>query len=204
MKLLLSEIFYSLQGEGHHAGKPAVFVRLAGCNLACDFCDTDFSVKERAEPEAVFARIAAFPSRFVILTGGEPTLQAWALEPLLSRLRRDGYFVAVETNGSNTAPLEADWFTVSPKLGQGGEWRRKSGDELKLVYEGEGQDLAFFEDSDFRHYYLQPKEIRTGRFGKGERDEAATRAEWEGTVAAVLRRPKWRLSFQLHKELRIR
>jgi hypothetical protein len=92
--------------------------------------------------------------------------------------------------------------TESPKLSQGGECKLRRGDELKLVYEG--QDLAFFEDSEFAHYFLQPKEIRTGRFGKGERDVAATRAEWERTVAAAKANPRWRLSLQMHKELGLR
>jgi len=108
----------------------------------------------------------------------------------------------METNGTSTDTLGVDWVTVSPKLSQGGDWKLKAGDELKLVYEG--QDLAFYEDSAFGHYFLQPKEIRTGQFGKGERDEAATRAEWARTIDATLARPLWKLSFQLHKTLGLR
>src|SRR5690606_5837000 len=108
----------------------------------------------------------------------------------------------METNGTSEDTLGVDWVTVSPKLSQGGEWRLRRGNELKLVYEG--QDLAFFEDSEFAHYFLQPKEIRTGSFGKGERDVAATRSEWDRTIAAAMANPKWKLSFQLHKELGLR
>ncbi len=201
-KLLISEIFYSLQGEGFHAGTPAIFVRAAGCNLACVFCDTDFSPRERLEVEDVMERLKAFPARFVVLTGGEPTLQVAGFRELTARLHEAGYYVTVETNGSSIETLGADWVTVSPKLSQGGQWVMRQGDELKLVFEG--QSLEAFEDSRFQHYFLQPKEIRTGIFGAGERDEAATRVQWEKTIEAVLARPKWKLSFQLHKELGLR
>jgi organic radical activating enzyme len=200
--LRISEIFYSLQGEGFHAGTPAVFVRGAGCNLACDFCDTDFSLKEKLEPEEVVARIAEHPAKFVVLTGGDPTIQAEGFRKLTELLHARGYYVTMETNGTSPDTLGVDWVTVSPKLSQGGDWVLRDGDELKLVYED--QDLSFFEDSRFDHYFLQPKEIRTGRFGKGERDPTATRAEWERTIHAALARPRWKLSFQLHKELGLR
>jgi 7-carboxy-7-deazaguanine synthase len=200
--LRISEIFYSLQGEGFHAGTPAVFIRGAGCNLACDFCDTDFSLKEKLEPEEIVARIAEFPARFVVLTGGDPTIQPEGFRQLTALLQQRGYYVTMETNGTSEDTLGVDWVTVSPKLSQGGDWRLKTGNELKLVYEG--QDLSFYEDSNFSHYFLQPKEIRTGHFGKGERDVGATRAEWERTIDAALARPRWKLSFQLHKELGLR
>jgi 7-carboxy-7-deazaguanine synthase len=198
----LSEIFYSLQGEGFHAGTPAVFIRAAGCNLACAFCDTDFSLKEKLEPEEVVGRIAEYPARFVVLTGGEPTIQPDSIRALVALLHERGYYVTMETNGTSTDTLGVDWVTVSPKLSQKGEWNLKTGDELKLVYEG--QDLAFFEDSQFAHYFLQPKEIRTGQFGKGERDETATRDQWVRTIEATLARPRWKLSFQMHKTLGLR
>lgn len=200
--LRLAEIFYSLQGEGFHAGTPAVFVRMAGCNLSCAFCDTDFSPKERLTPEEVLTRIADFPAKFVVLTGGEPTIQPEAVRALVTLLHARGYYVTMETNGTSTDTLGVDWVTVSPKLSQGGAWNLKRGDELKLVYEG--QDLATFEDSEFAHYFLQPKEIRTGQFGRGERVEDATRAEWARTIDAALARPPWKLSFQLHKTLGLR
>ena len=199
--LRIAEIFYSLQGEGFHAGTPAVFIRGAGCNLACAFCDTDFSLKARRTPEEILEEIAKYPARFVVLTGGEPTIQAEGFRALTALLHKNGYTVTMETNGTSIDTLGVDWVTVSPKLSQGGAWVLRAGSELKLVYEG--QDLAFFEDSDFTHYFLQPKEIRTAQFGAWERDEAATRAEWERTAAAMAR-PRWKLSFQLHKVLGLR
>lgn len=200
--LRITEIFHSIQGEGYHAGTPAIFVRGTGCNLACDFCDTDFSPREKLTPEAVLERLSAFPCRFVVLTGGEPTWQPAGFRALVDLLHARGYYVTMETNGTSSDDLGVDWVTVSPKLSQKGEWVMRKGQELKLVYEG--QDLGYFEESEFEHYFLQPKEIRTAPWGKGERDEARTRAERERTVAAVLAHPRWRLSFQLHKELGLR
>jgi organic radical activating enzyme len=200
--LRISEIFHSIQGEGFHAGTPAIFIRGSGCNLACDFCDTDFSPREKLTPDEVLERISPFsPCRFVVLTGGEPTLQP-AFRDLVDLLHAHGYYVTMETNGSSQETWGVDWVTVSPKLSQKGKWLLKRGQELKLVYEG--QDLSFYEDSEFGHYFLQPKEIRTGRWGGGERDLERSRAERERTVRAVLAHPAWRLSIQLHKELGLR
>ena len=198
----ISEIFYSLQGEGFHSGTPAVFIRGAGCNLACTFCDTDFSLKEKLAPEEIVERIAQYPAKFVVLTGGDPTIQPAGFKKLIGLLHQAGYYVTMETNGTSADTLGVDWITVSPKLSQGGEWMLRKGNELKLVYEG--QELEFFENSDFDHYFLQPKEIRSGSFGKGERDIEATRMEWERTIDALLAHPRWKLSFQLHKELGLR
>jgi 7-carboxy-7-deazaguanine synthase len=200
--LHISEIFYSIQGEGYHAGTSAIFIRSSGCNLACTFCDTDFSPKEKLTPEAVLARISGFPCRFIVLTGGEPTIQPRAIRGLVQLLHQNGYYVTLETNGSSLDTLGVDWVTVSPKLSQKGKWLLKQAQELKLVYES--QDLSFYEASAFEHYYLQPKEIRTALWGGGERDHVATRVEWDKTVAAVLAHPKWKLSIQLHKELGLR
>lgn len=200
--LRITEIFHSIQGEGFHAGTPAVFVRGTGCNLACDFCDTDFSPRERLTPAAIADRLAAFPCRFVVLTGGEPTIQADGFRALVSLLHDRGYYVTMETNGTSADNLGVDWVTVSPKLSQKGAWVLRKGQELKLVYEG--QDLAFFEKSEFDHYFLQAKEIRTAPWGKGERDSTRTREEWARTAAAVMAHPRWKLSFQLHKELGLR
>ena len=200
--LRIAEIFYSLQGEGFHAGTPAVFVRGAGCNLACAFCDTDFSMKARRAPGDILEEISKYPARFVVLTGGEPTIQAEGFRALTALLHENGYTVTMETNGTSGDTLGVDWVTVSPKLSQGGQWVLRTGDELKLVYEG--QDLSFFEESDFSHYFLQPKEIRSGQFGAGERDEAATRMEWARATEAAMARPRWKLSFQLHKVLGLR
>lgn len=200
--LRITEIFHSIQGEGFHAGTSAIFVRATGCNLACDFCDTDFSPRERLAPGAVLERLAGFPCRFVVLTGGEPTVQPHGFRALVELLHANGYFVTMETNGSSRDTLGVDWVTVSPKLSQKGTWVLRKGQELKLIYEN--QDLRFYEESEFDHYFLQAKEIRSAQWGKGERDVGKTREEWERTAAAVMANPRWKLSFQLHKELGLR
>lgn len=200
--LRITEIFHSIQGEGFHAGTAAIFIRGTGCNLACDFCDTDFSPRERLTPQAVLDRLAGYPCRFVVLTGGEPTIQPRGFRALVELLHANGYFVTMETNGSSEDTLGVDWVTVSPKLSQKGTWVLKQGQELKLIYES--QDLRFYEESAFEHYFLQAKEIRSAPWGKGERDVGKTRLEWEKTAAAVMSNPRWKLSFQLHKELGLR
>src|SRR5215469_2629826 len=113
----LAEIFYSIQGEGTFSGTPAVFVRLAGCNLACDFCDTDYSLKFLASVEDVVARVRAEGGDcpMVILTGGEPLAQSETLA-LIDALRSDGRRVHIESNGTIQAALPSDvWLCVSPK-----------------------------------------------------------------------------------------
>lgn len=117
MMLQLAEIFYSIQGEGEHTGKPAVFVRLAGCNLSCDFCDTDYSLKFFAGVDDVVAKVRELGKDcpMVVLTGGEPLAQRETLD-LIAALRRDGRRVHIESNGTIAADLPDDvWLTVSPK-----------------------------------------------------------------------------------------
>jgi 7-carboxy-7-deazaguanine synthase len=117
MMLALSEIFYSIQGEGTWTGTPAVFVRLAGCNLACDFCDTDYSTKSFASPEEIVAMVrkAGRDCPMVVLTGGEPLAQA-ETPALIEALRRDGRRIHIESNGTIFTELPDDvWLCVSPK-----------------------------------------------------------------------------------------
>jgi organic radical activating enzyme len=201
LEIAVNKIFFSIQGEGFHTGTPAVFIRTAGCNLACSWCDTDFVLKQKIPLQSIIQQIEEFPSKFVVLTGGEPTLQAESISKLVILLHKRSYYVALETNGTSLNTMGADWITVSPKLSQGGEWILKKGDELKLVYEQ--QDLSFFKDSQFTYYFLQPMEIRTQKGGAGNRDIARTREQWVNTVEAVINNPGWKLSFQIHKELGI-
>jgi organic radical activating enzyme len=115
--LQLAEIFYSIQGEGMWTGTPAVFVRLAGCNLACDFCDTDYSVKEFASVDEIVARVGEIgvDCPMVVLTGGEPLAQA-ETPALIAALRADGRRVHIESNGTIFTELPRDvWLCVSPK-----------------------------------------------------------------------------------------
>ena len=109
----VNDIFYSLQGEGRNTGRAAVFVRFSGCNLRCSFCDTDFSSFREMTSDEIIKEISQYPARFVVLTGGEPTLQVTAA--FVNQLHEAGFEVAIETNGTLPIPENIDWVTVSPK-----------------------------------------------------------------------------------------
>ena len=175
MTYSVKEIFYTLQGEGTHAGRPAVFCRFAGCNLwtgreedrssaVCKFCDTDFvgtdgtlggKFAEAEDLAKVISSLWPVPSlknRFVVLTGGEPSLQVD--DSLVDGLHAEGFEIAIETNGTLLPPKGIDWICVSPK--QGSTLALKKGSELKLVYPQRGLDPAELENLEFDHFLLQP------------------------------------------------
>jgi 7-carboxy-7-deazaguanine synthase (Cx14CxxC type) len=206
----VKECFYTLQGEGKHAGRPAVFLRFAGCNLwsgreadrasaVCTFCDTDFVGTDGEgggsfrTPEALAAHVAArWPAGgggtpYVVCTGGEPTLQLDA--PLVDALHAAGFEIAVETNGTRPVVAGVDWVCVSPKAGAPVVQTR--GDELKLVYPQATAMPERFAGLDFRHFLLQPM------------DGPARTANTEAAVAYCLAHPQWGLSLQTHKTLGI-
>lgn len=210
MTYLIKEIFYTLQGEGGHAGRPAVFCRFSRCNLwtgrerdrpraICQFCDTDFVGTDgdgggrfHTAQDLADAVEAAWPNadrthRFVVCTGGEPLLQLD--EDAIDALHDRGFEVAVETNGTRPAPRGIDWLCVSPKIGSSLVLTR--GDELKLVYPQAGGDPAQFEELDFRYFRLQPL------------DDANRQAHTRAAVEYCLKNPRWTLSLQTHKYLGI-
>ena len=137
----VNEIFYSLQGEGRWMGRPAVFVRMSGCNLKCPFCDTDFRGYSEMSADDILSRCLeeGGECRFIVLTGGEPSLQVD--EQLISTLHQAGYYLSMETNGTHAIPEGIDWVTCSPKVDftEGGEPVVKQVDELKLIFDGEHQ-----------------------------------------------------------------
>ena len=210
MTYAVKEIFYTLQGEGANTGRAAVFCRFAGCNLwtgreqdrhqaTCQFCDTDFVGTDgpgggrfASAGELAAAVAAAWPParsgpRFVVCTGGEPLLQ---LDPeLLLALHRQGFEIAVETNGTLPPPDGIDWLCVSPKAGA--DLVVTSGDEIKLIFPQDGAEPDRFEQLGFRHYFLQPMD--------GPEREANTSA----ALRYCLAHPRWRLSLQTHKLLGI-
>jgi 7-carboxy-7-deazaguanine synthase len=205
MSYAVKEIFRTLQGEGHNAGRSAVFCRFAGCNLwnglerdrasaVCTFCDTDFLGVDGdgggrfGDAGSLAAKIARVwgedrQYRFVVLTGGEPLLQVD--EDLLSALHSLGFEIALETNGSLKAPPGVDWITVSPK--GAAPLSQTQGDELKLVFPQKGLDPMNFEGLAFDHYLLQPLD--------GPDRESNTAS----AIAYCMRHPRWRLSLQTHK-----
>lgn len=212
MTYRLKEIFYTLQGEGTHAGRPAVFARFASCNLwtghekdrqraVCQFCDTDFVgtdgpgggrfVTADALADAIDSTWAGQPNpsveRYVVCTGGEPLLQLDA--QAIGALHARGFAVAVETNGTQPAPVELDWICVSPKAEA--PLVLTTGDELKLVYPQETAQPERFEHLSFKRFLLQPMD--------GPEQDENTRL----AVEYCLAHPQWRLSLQTHKYLGI-
>lgn len=192
----INEIFYSIQGEGFHAGTPAVFVRFSGCNLHCAFCDTRHQVHTLMSEEAIVKAVAACPARLVILTGGEPSL--FVTDGLVDKLHKVEKYVAVETNGTHPLPATIDWVTLSPKDGfcDNAAIRLEQCDELKLVYNGQPEaTIERYAEFPAGHYYLQPCD--TG-------DEQENRRIVRETVDYCLKHPHWNISIQLHKVLQVR
>jgi len=218
MTYAVKEIFYTLQGEGANAGRPAVFLRFTGCNLwtgierdrlkgpgGCSrWCDTDFvgtngagGNKFRRANDLVAAVCAHWPGPteinapavpLCVCTGGEPLLQVD--RALLDAFENAGWHVAIETNGTIAPPPGKAWLTVSPKAGS--HLRVLRGDELKLVYPQVGAEPERFEDLAFQHFFLQPLD---GPYKAKHTQEA---------VEYCLGHPRWRLSLQTHKILGIR
>ena len=198
MTYRVNHIFYSLQGEGANAGRPAVFVRFAGCNLRCSFCDTEFNTfKEMSADDIVEAvQLLTDQRPIVVLTGGEPTLQVD--EALVHQLHQHGYWVAMESNGTRPAPGNLDWLTVSPKF-NGEAWHLlpdgKQPNEVKIVFDLETprrlENLTLpYPDVRPPYLFLQPCD-------KG--DTAANATIMSACIDYIKRHPKWRLSLQTHK-----
>lgn len=156
IKYRINEIFYSIQGEGRNTGMPAVFIRFAGCNLKCSFCDTDHSEKMLMTKEEILRKVEKFACGNIILTGGEPTNQD--IYDLIVFLSDEDYYICLETNGTNLIEdyeIYLDWITVSPKSLS--NWKLRRGTELKLVYTEQYIDeLDKYFLEGFSFYYLQP------------------------------------------------
>lgn len=193
----VNEIFYSLQGEGYHAGMPAIFVRFSGCNLKCSFCDTNHTSYSEMSYEEICREVAKYPASLVVLTGGEPSLSVD--DTLLDKLHEIGKKIAVETNGTHPLPRAIDWITLSPKSGMapGGEAIVIDyADEIKVV--NVGQDLE--------QYFSMPQRKRDTKMFLQPcftEDEAERSRNLADTIAKVKADPRWRLSAQLHRYLNI-
>lgn len=206
----VKEAFYSVQGEGFHAGRPAIFCRLTQCNLwtgrekdretaICKFCDTDF-IGTDGQNGGVFQTAEALCKHlmqlwpdsdvhpFVVLTGGEPLLQAD--QTLIDHLKQHQFEIAIETNGTKLPPKGIDWVCVSPKASA--EVILTQGDELKLVYPQLENQPSQFEHLDFQHFYLQPLDTH---------EPKTSQANLKACLQFCLKQPKWKLSLQTHKIL---
>ncbi|MEG8053925.1 7-carboxy-7-deazaguanine synthase [Sphingomonas aerolata] len=210
MSYAVKEMFLTLQGEGVNAGRRAVFVRFAGCNLwsgreqdrataVCRFCDTDFVGTDGlgggkfADARALADAVAGFwgtgtQDRFVVLTGGEPMLQID--DAIVDALHAAGFRIAIESNGTLPVHPGIDWVCISPKAGS--VVVQRHGDELKLVWPQPGTDIVDIETWDFANLLLQPL------------DDPQADANRDACVALVMERPQWRLSLQTHKMLGLR
>ena len=210
MSYSVKEIFYTMQGEGANAGRPAVFCRFSGCNLwsgrekdrehaVCRFCDTDFVGTDgpgggKFSDAASLARAVAakWPEdsqegRFVVCTGGEPLLQMDST--LIDHFHQSGFEIDVETNGKVLPPSGIDWICVSPKANS--ELILKHGHELKLVFPQIGGEPEKYADTQFEHYYIQPM------------DGPERVANTELAIKYCLQNPRWKLSLQTHKMIGI-
>lgn len=203
----VNEIFYSLQGEGRNTGRAAVFIRFAGCNLRCSFCDTEFDSYREMSAEEIVDAISVWPSRFVVLTGGEPTLQVD--DAFVDLLHQHGYEVAMESNGTRPAPRNLDWLTVSPKdwwKASGGSWteHRSRINEVKIVFDEDtparlssthNPQLIIQNSKPITLYSLQPCDT-----GDAERNARILHL----CIEYIKQHPQWRLSLQTHKLVGIR
>ena len=210
MSYAVKDLFLTLQGEGVQAGRRAVFVRFAGCNLwsgrevdrataVCRFCDTDFVGTDGAgggkfaDAGALAAAVSAewgagTALRYVVLTGGEPMLQIDAV--LIDALHGAGFEIGVESNGTIAAAEGIDWLCISPKAGS--TVVQQSGNELKLVWPQAGSDPETMERWAFDHFLIQPMDCA---------DAASARS---AAIDFVMLHPKWRLTTQTHKMLGLR
>ena len=206
----VKEIYFTLQGEGIHSGRPAVFCRFTGCNLwsgresdkkkaICDFCDTDFvgtngQLGGKYEtPEAlVETTLKLWPAnnthKFIVLTGGEPMLQVD--EKLIKELKKKKFQVAIETNGTIKCHSCIDWICVSPKSGS--LLKQKSGNELKVIFPQPKLDYKYLVTLPFDHHLIQPM------------DGPNLLQNTEASIEFCKKNPDWRFSFQLHKAIGIK
>jgi 7-carboxy-7-deazaguanine synthase (Cx14CxxC type) len=205
----IKEIYYTLQGEGAHTGRAAVFCRFTGCNLwsgreedrskaICQFCDTDFWGTDglnggRYSATDLAAKVLSLWEQkgqgkpYVVCTGGEPLLQLD--KKMVDAFHAEGLEVAIETNGTIEVPEGVDWICVSPKANT--EIIVTKGNELKLVFPQLNAEPERFQDLGFENFFLQPM------------DNASQAANTQACVQYCLEHPQWRLSLQTHKMLNI-
>ncbi len=204
----VKEIFLTIQGEGYNTGKTAIFCRFSGCNLwngkeknkkesKCNFCDTDFvGTNGQNGGKYVLKELVAIISslwpkknknKFLVLTGGEPLLQIDTL--LIKELKKNDFYIAIETNGTILPPVGIDWICVSPKTNS--KMILKKGNEIKIVYPQKNLNFKHYEKLEFEHFFIQPL------------DNAKIKKNTKDAINFVINNPRWKLSIQSHKYLGI-
>lgn len=188
----VNEIFYSLQGEGHYSGTPAVFIRFSGCNLKCSFCDTSHDGFSEMSEDDIMREVSKYPASHIVITGGEPSLQLTGR--LVDKLHAAGKYVQMETNGTTPLPdgCRVDWITCSPKYRP---VMLKHIDELKVVFKSSEQDMSQYDRYAASVYSLQPCDVG---------DAKINARILRDSIAYCLAHPKWRLSLQTHKMINVR
>lgn len=195
-KMRVNEIFYSLQGEGRHSGRAAVFVRFSGCNLKCAFCDTLHQQYKEMTEDDIVKEVLKYPCLFVVFTGGEPAMQL--TESIVEKLHAQARYVAVETNGTIPLPKNVDWITLSPKneyVGEKGVPVVTSADEIKVIFKNEPVSDITRYGLTAEYYYLQPCDT-----GDAEKNKEITAQ----CIEYIKKHPIWRLSLQTQKIVQIR
>jgi len=191
MSLKVKEIFYSLQGEGGRQGEASIFIRLSGCNFKCPFCDTDFSGGDEMTPEEILQTIRAFSCRWIIWTGGEPTLQL--TDSILQFFKQAGYRQAIESNGRQRLSALLDYTVVSPKLQYGEDYALRYNprvDEVRLPIQA-GQPIPDIQIFPLAQYYFLSPVF--------EESLQNTKRNIDYCIEHIMQHPRWRLSVQLHK-----
>lgn len=188
----VNEIFYSIQGEGARSGEPSIFIRLSGCDLTCNFCDTEFASGKELELDAIREYISRWPGRWIVWTGGEPMLQV--TPEVVDYFHEVGYLQAIESNGNHPIPTSIDWRVVSPKVAEHVLKKHfpEGVDELRYVRHA-GQMAVPEPSIQAEYYYLSPI------FDGNTPNEANVRH----CMKLILENPKWRMSLQTHKLLRV-
>ena len=186
------EIFHSVQGEGYHAGIPHVFVRFGNCNLRCEWCDTDFLTYDERTLDSIVEEVLSYNCDRVIFTGGEPAMQD--LATIGSILKEHGINLSIETNGTIPVDPVIDWICVSPKdqLYPNSKIKQRTGDELKVVYCGQGLELYDDLKQGFTHHFIQPCYIDSDTVEENGK-------AFQVVEKLVKDTPGWRLSLQTHK-----
>jgi len=189
MNLKVNEIFYSLQGEGGRQGEASIFIRLSGCNLNCEFCDTDFQDGREMHVGQIIASIKQYSCRWIIWTGGEPTLQL--TDAILSYFKKEGYLQAIESNGHHILSSLLDYTVISPKGNPA--YAKKinvEADEIRLPVQVGDSIPEILALPDAKYYFLSPV------FSP---DKIETQANIDYCVELIKKNPAWRLSLQIHK-----